>query len=388
LKIQTNCVFNHLENSNKRITVEQGGARSGKTYNILIWLIIKLTQVRGKVLTITRGTRPAVKATVFRDFLEILGVLGLYNKDNLNKTDLEYTLCGNIIEFIGMDQEQKVRGRKRNYLFCNEFNELTYDQYYQLAFRTTEKIILDYNPSDDQHFVFKDIITRDDCEHFITTYKDNPFLEDSIIHELERLKNKDPYLWKVFGLGEKGIRQNIVFPRYQVLEDDLFGLQSGTEIRGMDFGFNDPAVMIKIKVDDDRKQIFIKEEVYKTHLSVSELIKEMKLVINNKQESGVEIIADCSRPDTIEELYQAGFNIHPCEKGPNSVYEGITDLKQYDLFITKSSLNIKKEMDNYKWKEDKNGKVLDQPVDAFNHAMDSLRYAKRRKNNNLYFTVI
>ena len=198
LKIKTNVVYRHLVNSKKKIIVEQGGTRSGKTYNILLWIIFEYcTQNKGKVITICRKTYPSLRATVLRDFLDILQKHNMYSELFHNKSNSEYKLLGNLIEFISLDQPSKIRGRKRDLLFVNECNELHLEDWQQLIFRTQEKIVLDFNPSDEFHWIYDKVISRDDCEFYKTTYLDNPFIEDAIKLEIERLKDTDEQYWQI-----------------------------------------------------------------------------------------------------------------------------------------------------------------------------------------------
>ena len=201
--VSTNVVYRHLLNSDKRITVEQGGTRSGKTYNILLWIILHYsTTNKGMVVTICRKAFPSLRASVMRDFFEILRGMHMYREEYHNKSSNEYWLNGNLIEFISLDQPQKIRGRKRDVLYLNEANELFFEDWQQLIFRTKGKVILDYNPSDTFHWIYERVIPREDCDFYQTTYKDNPFLEDTIISEIERLKDTDEDYWRVYGLGE------------------------------------------------------------------------------------------------------------------------------------------------------------------------------------------
>jgi phage terminase large subunit len=211
-RIRTNKVFKHLLKSDKRITVEQGGTRSGKTYNILLWVIFHYCATNtGKVVTICRKTFPSLRASVMRDFLEILRAHDLYREENHNMSSHEYHLNGNMIEFISLDQPQKIRGRKRNMLYINEANELFYEDWQQLIFRTDGKIVLDYNPSDTFHWIYDRVITRNDCDFFQTTYLDNPFLDPIIVEEIERLRDTDEDYWRVYGLGERGSNRAAIF---------------------------------------------------------------------------------------------------------------------------------------------------------------------------------
>jgi phage terminase large subunit len=190
-KIQTNKVYKHLITSNKKIIVEQGGTRSGKTYNILLWIIFfYCTQNDNKTVTICRKSFPSLRASVMRDFLNILKQYKIYREELHNKSNSEYKLFNNLVEFISLDQPQKVRGRKRDILFINEANELYFEDWQQLIFRTNGRIILDYNPSDEYHWIYDKVIPREDSEFYRTTYLDNPFLEQTIKEEIEMFETE------------------------------------------------------------------------------------------------------------------------------------------------------------------------------------------------------
>ncbi len=150
-----------------------------------------------------------------RDFLDILRKLNIYNEDNHNKSNSEYKLYGNLVEFISLDMPQKVRGRKRNLLFINEANELNWEDWQQLIFRTDDRIVIDYNPSDEYHWIYDKVIPRKDCDFFRTTYQDNPFLEQTIKEEIERLKQTDEQYWQIYGLGLTGISKATIFKYYE-----------------------------------------------------------------------------------------------------------------------------------------------------------------------------
>ena len=166
-KIQTSVVFDYLTDSDKKIVVQQGGTRSGKTFNILLWIIYKYCATNtDKTVTIVRKTFPAVRGTVMRDFFDILKKSNLYFEELHSKSTHEYYINGNRIEFISLDQPTKIRGRKRNLLFINEANELNYEDWQQLIFRTTEQIIIDYNPSDEYHWIYDKVLTRDDVDFY------------------------------------------------------------------------------------------------------------------------------------------------------------------------------------------------------------------------------
>lgn len=372
-KIQTNVVFDHIELSNKRILIEQGGTRSGKTYNILIWIIFGYCMRKTKkVVTIARKTYPALRTSAMRDFIQILRDHELYDENSHNKSSSEYMLNGNLIEFISLDQPTKVRGRKRDLLFINEANELHWEDWQQLVFRTTGRIIIDYNPSDEFHWIYEKVKTREDAEFHITTYKDNPFLEENIIKEIELLKDTDENYWRIYGLGQVGAGKAIIFTTQLI---DNIPDKARFLAYGMDFGYtNDPTTLIGVYVWDN--ELYIKEYIYRTNMTNRDIANEMaRLMIGRRDE----VYADSAEPKSIDEIYKMGWNIKPATKGRDSVNIGIDMLKRYKIFITKDSTNTIKEFRNYKWKEDKNGVVLNAPVDMFNHSIDAVRYATYAK---------
>jgi len=367
VQVQTNKVFKELEQSDKRIRVFQGGTRSGKTRNIVIWWIIKLMNEENKVLTVARETMVSLKNTVFRDFMEVLWQMGIYNAADMNKGDMIYKIGSNIIEFRNLDDDQKVRGAKRNYLYINEANEVSHPIFKQLLFRTEELVVLDYNPSDEYHWIYDSVLTRDDCDFFKSTYLDNPFLPEEQIKEIERLKDIDPNYWRVYGLGERGMSEATIYKNWELTN---MPEPEGEVFYGLDFGFNDPNALLKVVICDGF--IWVKELLYQNQLTTPQLIEEIK---KHDIKQTDKIFGDNSRPETIEEIYSARFNIHPCVKGPGSIKSGIDWIKRQKILITKDSLNLIKEIRSYKWKVDKNEKVLDDPVDYNNHLLDALRYA-------------
>lgn len=368
-KVQSNVIFKHLELSQKRIVIEQGGTRSGKTYNILLWIIFSYCiRNQSKVVTIARKTYPALRSTAMRDFINIVKEYGIYSELNHNKSNSEYVLNGNLVEFISLDQPTKVRGRKRDLLFINEANELFFEDWQQLIFRTTGKIILDYNPSDEFHWIYDRVKVREDADFFITTYKDNPFLESQIIQEIERLKDVDENYWKIYGLGQVGTARSLIF-NFNLI--DTIPENAKFISYGLDFGFtNDPTALVKVYLHDTN--LYVKELLYRTGMTNQDIAKELdRLEIGRREE----IFADASEPKSIEEIYRMGWNIKKADKPQGSVNLGIDMLRRYTLNVTKDSLNLIKEGRNYKYKEDKNGNILNEPADAFNHTMDALRYA-------------
>jgi phage terminase large subunit len=297
--------------------------------------------------------------------LNILKELELYSEENHNKSELSYTLNGNIIEFISVDQPQKIRGRKRHYLWCNEANEFNYEDWQQLILRTTEKIYLDYNPSDPYSWIYEKVHTRDDCTFLQSTYRANPFLDEDTIAEIERLKDIDPDYWRVYGLGEIGTVQTMIFRNFNLV-DDVQGRLVGY---GLDFGFtNSPSAMVAVYQRDD--SLYIKELLYEKRLTNTDLANKIKELGVSRQD---EIICDSAEPKSITELFRSNLNVKAANKGAG-IHLGIDIMRRYKLNITKDSLNAIKEFRGYKWATDKNGDVLNTPVKVNDHLVDAVRY--------------
>ena len=365
IKINTTNVFHKAYGSKSRVTCLQGGTRSSKTYSLCQMIIVKALQEPGKVFSIIRKTLPACKGSVYRDFLNILKELDLYTQDNHNKSDLSYFLNNCTIEFLSVDNPEKLKGRKRNYAWLNEATEFTYEDYQQIIFRCTEQIYLDYNPSDPYSWIYDKVLTRNDCTFIKSTYLANPFLGKDTIAEIERLKEIDPEYWEVYGLGNVGNIQTAIFRNFQ-LTDEVQGKLIGY---GLDFGFtNSPTALVAVYQSDDN--LYIKEMLYEKRLTNTDLANKLKEFRIDRQS---EIVADSAEPKTIEEIYRQGFNIKPAKKGAG-IHLGIDIMRRYKLHITKDSLNAIKEFRGYKWATDKNGDVLNTPVKVNDHLIDATRY--------------
>ena len=318
MKIKTNKVYRTLVDNPNKIIAHQGGTRSGKTYNILLWIIFDYcARNTDKTITICRKTFPALRATVMRDFIDILRKHNMYSEADHNKSNSEYTLNGNLVEFISLDVPQKVRGRKRQLLYINECNEIDLESWNQLIFRTEDKIVLDYNPSDEYHFIYDQILTRADCDFHITTYKDNPFLDPKIKTEIERLKDTDEQYWQIYGLGLKGVSKATIFTFNEInqIPEDAEFLSLG-----MDFGFNDPTTLVEVYRKDHN--LYANEMLYRTGMTGYDMGQYLKEI----EPKGI-IYADSARPEVIEELRRMGIPIRPTKKGANSIQAGIDVLK-------------------------------------------------------------
>ena len=377
IKIQTTKVFQDLISQQNRICVFQGSSRASKTYNILIYWVYRLLQEDNKVLSVVRKTLPALKGSVLRDLKQILIDFGVYDSNKWHSVDGYYELGTNIIEWFSVDDETKLRGRKRDYLFINEATEVTYDEYIQLVLRTSGRIVLDLNPSLWKSWIY-DLEGNDDVFYTIVTYKDNPFLEQSLINEIEGLRTKDQNLWRVFGEGQKGIPTRVVFNHQQVYET----LPPSAKLLGygVDIGYNDPNTLVKVYKDGD--SIYCEELLYLRSTTISDFIykiKDLKLNLTD------DFIVDSAAPMAIQEMVREGINAKPVKK--DTILSGVDQIKRSNFFVHKDSKNLLDELNSYVWKIDKNGNILDEPEDKNNHLLDAIRYVlqmKQMRNTGVY----
>lgn len=374
-KITQNCnrQFYDLVNSKKRFKVHQGGTRSGKTFAACQYLTYLLTTSKEPlVISIIRKTLPALKGSVLRDFVLILQQTGLYFEGTHNKAENTFIYGKHTVEFLSVDEPQKIRGRKRNIAFLNEANELNIEDFRQINMRCTDFLILDFNPSDPVHWIYDEIIPRDDCDTWITTYKDNKFLSKDLVFEIERMKERDPDYWRVYGEGQKAVysaRQ--IFNNWNFLPYDEFPEfdPAAEAVIGLDFGFsNDESAATLIFKKNDK--LYIHELLYKKGMTNSDLVEYFKKL----GYEDVLFYADAAEPKSIEQIKRDGLLIKPAIKGQGSINAGISLLKEFDIYVSKESKNIIKEYNNYYWEELKDGTIVNKPKDKFNHAMDSIRY--------------
>ncbi len=357
-----------LNDTNIRFIINQGGTRSSKTYSLCQMSIVWCLQNKNKVLSVVRKSFPALRGSVMRDFFEIMRDLNLYDEASHNKTENIYRFPnGSCIEFFSLDDAQKVRGRKRDILWAEEANELSFEEYSQLNFRTSEKCFFSFNPSDTEHWLY-DIIEKPDAVLLHSTYKDNSFLSDGLIKEIEGLIEIDQDYYNIYALGLPSKSTHTIYTHQQPYIEPL--LRYDATILGLDFGHVHPTALIRV---DIRENIYhARELIYETQLTTEELIQRIKDVFQKEAlPMSTQIVADWARPEIIEEIRRGGFNIHNAIK---NVKEGIDAVKSVRVFYHHDSVNLHKEFRNYKWKSI-GDKLIDEPVKAFDDALDALRYA-------------
>jgi phage terminase large subunit len=306
-----------------------------------------------------------------RDFLEILKDLDHYEKTNHNMSENIYKFSnGSIVEFFSVDDEQKIRGRKRDIAWCNEANELFYDDFTQLNMRTETKLIFDYNPSDSSSWLYE--LPKDESILIKSTYRDNPFLSESIKRQIEDLKRTDESLYQIYALGEKTISKSNIYSNWTFVKHRPAKFNSF--VYGLDFGYNHPTALVRVYWRDN--DIYIEPVLYESYLTTTNLIEKLKLL---NVEEGIEILADYSRPEIIQEMNNSGFNVLIANK---VVKKGIDNIKSFGVYCEEDP-RIKKEYENYKWKKIGDN-IIDEPIKLYDDAMDAIRYATTFIKENYY----
>ena len=349
-------------NSDVRFIINEGGSRSSKTYSLCQLIIVYCLQNRGKVVSIIRKTFPALRATVMRDFLEIMKSLEIYDVNSHNKSEHIYTFSnGSIVEFFSVDDEQKIRGRKRDMAWCNEANELYYDDFTQLNMRTENKLIFDYNPSESNSWLYE--LPADESILIKSTYKDNPFLPDSIKKQIEDLKRTDEAQYQIYALGEKAISKSNIYSNWTFVKHRPSKFTD--YVYGLDFGYNHPTALVRVYWRD--KDLYIEPVIYESYLTTTDLIARMEQL---GIEKSINILADYSRPEIIQEMNIAGYDVINANK---VVKKGIDNLKTFGV-ICQDDKALKREYENYKGKKIADF-ITDEPVKLWDDAMDAIRYA-------------
>jgi phage terminase large subunit len=353
----------------KRVKIIQGGTSASKTYSILAVLINKAVSNPSLEISVVAETIPHLRRGALKDFIKILKWTNRFNDKQFNKSLLTYEFRnGSIIEFFSADDSSKLRGARRDILYINECNNVTFDSYNELAIRTRKEVFLDFNPAN-EFWVHKELKNEPDSDFLILTYKDNEALDQSIIDQIEKNKEKaktSSYWanwWKVYGEGQLGMLEGVVFSNWKTIdtipsEAKLLGI-------GLDFGYtNDPTAIIEIY--NYNGQRIVNEIVYQTGLLNTDIAKLLP--------KNVIVYADSSEPKSIDEIKRYGITIKGVTKGKDSINYGIDVIQRNEYLVTSNSQNLIKELRSYVWDTDKQGNRLNKPIDFNNHAIDAFRY--------------
>lgn len=363
MKANPNFIYLKSHVPKNRVTLLQGGTRSGKTYSIIyyiIWLCREYPDA-GMEIDIVRDTYTALNSTAWHDFKEVLKQHNLYRSDYHSKTEHSYLLYGNRINYYGADTPTKIHGRSRDILWVNEAHQMDEEVIDQIFPRTRYRIIADFNPAlPTEHWLDNYL---DDFPPLITTYKDNPHLTEDQVADIESRKHNQ-YWWKVYGTGERTAPVGAIFSNWikgEYKEQNLGGY-------GQDYGFkNDPNVLIAVSIDKANKLIYVKELFREVELSTNQLYELNLQYAGNR----ALIVGDSAEPRLIHELRDKGLNIVEAEKGQGSVTAGISLMWDYQIVIDPESKDLITEFTNYSWLDKTNKSI---PEDKYNHGIDAIRY--------------
>ncbi len=362
-------------NAGLRYTDMCGGTRSGKTYAILQLLVVKAS--RGVppgsplfIISVVSETLPHLKRGAIRDFKAIMQNAGIWNEKRWNRTDCVYDFGnGVILEFFSADSPGKVHGPARDILFINEAQNIDYETARQLFVRTRGRIIIDYNPVR-SFWVHEQLQGRPECASVSSTYKDNDFLTPAQVAEIESNRGNSNW-WRVYGEGLVGQAEGVIFEFRQIEKmPDAGGM---VETYGIDFGFtNDPTVILRALIHTGRRELYLDQMEYRTGMLNRDIIQVLKR--DRVPLRTLPIFADAAEPKSIAEIAQAGYNCKPSYKATRKA-EQIAFLQQYHLYVTQRSVEGIRELRNYCWARDKEGRPLNEPQAFNDHFCDAMRYA-------------
>jgi phage terminase large subunit len=368
--------------SKTSIVLNEGGARSSKSHSMCQLFIYKMLNEKNKSFLITRKTLPALRITAYKMFFDILMKMNLYDVKHHNKTQRTYTYNSNYFLFTSLDHPVKIQSTEFNYIWMEEAEEFTFDDFVVLKTRLSSpsedgkrnQMFLTYNPKNESSYINKKVRFFEDVTLIKSTYKSNPFISEDYIKIIESLKDQDNKLYQIYALGEYACIEGQIFihirsaNHYPSAFDEVF--------YGLDFGYNNPSCLVKIGVKDE--VFYLTELFYLQKLTTLDIIN---LLAKHKVEHYEEIYADPSSPEKINEIQSQGFNIIPAD---NNVLDGINFLKSQKIYTRKSNTNINNEINEYVWRKDKNGNYIDIPVKYNDHSMDAIRYAiySHCKNRN------
>lgn len=358
------------------VICNEGGSRSSKSYSVVQLLIhIALSNPNTRISMVSHSL-PHIKRGVYRDFKNILEQWNIWDEKDFRYTDFIYTFKnGSYIELFGLEDPDKAKGPARDILFVNEANLISKALFDQLLIRTTGQVFLDWNPADFISWVYE-VADNPKNKRIHSTYLNNiSNLSESQVRNIEQYKDlPDDFMWKVYGLGERGKAKEIIYTQWKQYDE----VAEGDVFYGLDFGYVHPAALVKVTHYEG--QNYFEEIVYQSGLTLSDLSR----LIKEKLPERATIYADAAEPKSIEELYRQGFNIKPAQK---DVWAGIVKMKSYPINLHYNSKNLRREFMSYKWKKDKNDNVIEEPVKANDDLMDACRYAIFTHLTKLKFEV-
>ncbi|MCI2145838.1 MAG: PBSX family phage terminase large subunit [Bacteroidales bacterium] len=356
--------------------VFEGGSRSSKTYSIIQFLLIYAlsNQDRTNRVLISRKKGTWLSSTVWTDFQNILVMTGLMQDCSINKTLKIVHLYTTTFEFVGLDDVQKLHGLTSDIVWINEAMECNKDDFDQLEQRCSRFMILDYNPSAEEHWIYDKVIGRKDCYFDHSTMIDNPFIPDNMRRKILSYEpteynysqgTVDKRKWLIYGLGKRAKIEGLVFDNWKIIKEVPLWVKE--RYYGLDFGYSsDPTACEEVGFLDNA--IYLDEKFYTTGMLTKDIIEGLRPLPRRK------IWSESADPRLVDEIYNAGFNIEAVRKYAGSIEAGIDWMKGHRMYVTENSIDLIRELKNYTWQQDKNGKWLNVPVDSYNHCIDGIRY--------------
>ena len=368
-------LFTANEQATERTVVNQGGTSSGKTYSIMQLLFVLGMSEARMVITVVGQDIPNLKKGAYRDAKNILAGSPLLQQwwPQINEGErIIKCINGSLIEFTSYKDAQDAKSGKRDYLFINEANGISYEIYWQLAIRTRRQIFIDYNPSA-RFWVHDEVLGRDGVRLIISDHRKNFYLSDEEHARIEGIT--DDELWKVYARGLTGKIEGLVLTNWDIV-DALPPMEEWKmSARGLDFGFsNDPSALEHVV--EAHGDLWVDEEIYSTGLTNPMIAERAKGEGITSQQV---IIADCAEPKSIAELKALGLWVSASPKGADSIISGLDILRRYRIHVTRRSRGLLANMRSYKWDKDRDGNMTNKPEDANNHGIDAIRYVALAK---------
>ena len=382
MQIQVSPTYRRTAEVKERIVVYRGAARSGKTFTMIqkvaLWLYtgnLSGEYVPEGSFTIIRLTFPALRASIMRELIDYLHELDIYKHIDHKKSIHELHYNKRFVAFIPADDQQKLRGRKHTYCLFEECNDVDFEAFNQVLIRTAKQVFLTTNPSG-HPWVRTEIeekrlidwrergLEKPDVHLDISVYQDNPFLDDIIRTEIENLKFTDKSLYQIYALGLWTDLKGVIFPEFELVTF----VPDGKVYYGVDFGWNDPTSIVRVTIVG--MDLYIESILYAREQGLDTIADTILMSCGNNK-----VYCDSAEPRTIYELKRRGVNAKAAKKGRDSILQGLTFMRQHKIFVHENSVEAIDEFKKYKWQEDNDGRVIDKPIDIYNHVADSCRYA-------------
>ncbi len=367
-------IFERNRDSRAKVIINVGGARSSKSYSVCQLFIYLMTTLENKTFGICRKTFPSLRMSAMKLFFDLLRDYGLYDERNHNKTFNTYSHGTNTVQFFGLDEAGKIRSTEFNYMWMEEANEFSYEEYINLKLRLSapcerpdqNHLVLCLNPIDANNWIAQKAIKESDVEVIHSTFKDNPYLSKEYVELLTNLIHEDANFYRIYTLGEWGLLQKRIYTNFKVIPElpDMTGAKWGY---GLDFGSANPSAVVKVYLLNDR--LYLEEKLFKPRLTNSDIIEFFS------HEPRGDIYADPTAKMMVAEIQRAGFSAF---EGIRGVKESIDLCQRQTMFIPEGSTNLIDELNGYQWKtnpNDPNGGSLPEPIKYNDHLLDAMRYA-------------